>query len=935
MKKIRNIFKTSLFHIFLAALISAVSLNYSLIPAGAQTAPAPSVIADWTILSFLAADNDLEKNAIFDINEMEAAGPAPNVNIIVQLDRPQFGYNDGVNNWGEAVRIKIQKDNDRVKITSPVVMKLGSSVNSGDPKTLADFIEWGVKNYPAQRYMLVLWSHGSGWKTIPYDQMSRAIDSSDKRRTKNIRNKYLSSLSGQPEYYYNSLAVNKSATFARTPSAGGNSSKKIKTGRGFINFDDSDWTRSISYDDTSRSAITLNELSGAIKRGAAAAGLNQGFDIIWFDACLMSMIEVATELEGAAKYMIASEEVTPDFGWNHIKMVNAFNKYYNVPTREMAKLIVNKYIESYRKPVKNNAAPTRDDENEFLPVTMGAIDLSQARGALESINSLVRAASSPVYIPAVKDALAAVQRFDDADYIDFMHFIELLENKILTPEFNKAALELKAKLKNLILLCKTNSPHFKNARGISVYFPMSEYSDQYDSLKFSASCEWKKFIKTFLFPQNSEVLLHLSSAIYNANGDGRLSPDDNFELRAKITNAGSREAKNAKFTLATRAAGIKITNDSFTAASIIPGGETEIKFNAQSAKTLQIGQQVDFEIYYSAGASAAGSVRIALIPFTVRAPFVKTANILFIQGANEADVAAKYADAFKSLQLPFDSWCIVNDGPVCRQLLDKYKNGGVIFRAVSDSSLTNKITRQEVETLQSFLKTGGALCISGQDVGAMIGDSDFYKNYLKCRFDDDSGGTLNLTGADIFSQAGFTLNGDDALNNQLFIDSIVPLTGAVPILKYDNQKVAAVLINDGKYRAMYFAFGLEAVSGVQNRAALIAKAVELLPFKVAGALKALKADAAAEDINKNTAAALNNIELTEKSIIADINNSNYDSTLNLCLDAAKTEPGQRAPFKTTLKSISIMLKAKLIQQQLSEEESEKINSVLSKISEIN
>lgn len=933
MKKIRNIFKTSLFQLFLTALISAISLNYTLVPAGAQTASTPAVIADWTILSFLSADNDLEKNALFDINEMEAAGPAPNINLIIQLDRPQFGYNDGANNFGEAVRIKIQKDNDRVKITSPVVMKLGSSVNSGDPKTLSDFIEWGIKNYPAQRYMLVLWSHGSGWKTIPYDQISRAIDSSDKRKTKNIRNKYLSSLYTQPAHYYNNLAVNKNASFARAISTGENTSKKIKTGRGFINFDDSDWTRSISYDDTSRSSITLNELSGAIKRGAAAAGLNNGFDIIWFDACLMSMIEVACELEGAAKYMVASEEVTPDFGWNHIKMVNAFNKYYNVPTREMAKLIVNKYVEAYRKSSQANTTARNDDENEFLPVTMGAIDLSQTAGTLDAINSLVRAASNPVYIPAVKDALSAVQRFDDADYVDFMHFVELLENKILTPQFNKAALELKAKLKNLILLCKTNSPHFRNARGVSVYFPMSEYSSQYDSLKFSAACDWKKFIKTFLYPQNSEVLIHLSSAIYNANGDGRLSPDDNFELRAKINNAGSREAKNARFTLVTRAAGIKITNDSFTAASINPGAEIEVKFNAQSAKTLQIGQQVDFEIFYSP--AAASNIRIARLTFTVRAPFVKTADILFIQGANEADVAAKYADAFKSLQLPFDSWCIANDGPICRQLLDKYKNGGVIFRAVSDSSLTNKITRQETETFQSFLKTGGALCISGQDVGAMIGDSDFYINYLKCQFGDDSGGSLNLTGADIFSQAGFTLNGDDALNNQLFIDSIVPLTGAVPILKYDNQKVAAVLINDGKYRAMYFAFGLEAVSGVQNRAALIAKAVELLPFKVAGALKALKADAAAEDVNKNTAAALNNIELTEKSIIADINNSNYDSTLNLCLDAAKTEPGQRAPFKTTLKSISIMLKAKLIQQQLSEEEYEKINSVLSKINEIN
>ncbi len=933
MKKFHTFFKSTVFKIFLIMIPAFVPALIMVSAACAQVPSAPAAPAEWTILSFLSADNDLEKNALFDINEMEAAGPGPNVNIVIQLDRPQFGYNDGVNNWGEAVRIKIRKDNDPVKITSPVVMKLGTNVNSGEAKTLSDFIEWGVKNYPAKRYMLVLWSHGSGWKTIPYDQISRAAEAGAKRGVKNIRNKYLSGLAGKPEYYFNSLTDNKNSSFLRTLPAAQTGGKKIKTGRGFINFDDEDWTRSISYDDTSRSAIQLNELSAAIKRGAANAGLAGGFDIIWFDACLMDMIEVAFELEGAAKYMVASEEVTPDFGWNHIKMVNAFNKYFNIPTREMAKMIVNKYVESYRRKAAAAAAETREDENEFLPVTMSALDISQARAAAEAVNALVGAASNPAYIPAVKDALAAVQHFDDADYIDFLHFIELLDNKIIAPEFNQAASALKARLKDLVLLCKTNSPHFRNARGVSVYFPMSEYSPLYDSLKFSSACDWKKLIKTYHYPQNSEVLVYISSAIYNSNGDGRLSPGEKFEFRVKIANTGARAAQNAKFTLVSRDAAIKITANSFTAAAIAPDADCEIKFSASASDALKLGQQAEFDLYYSAGTGA--QVRIARIPFIVRAPFVKSANILFIQGAPEADVAQKYADAFKALSLNFDSWCVVNDGPVCPQLLDKYKNGGVVFRAVSDSSVANKMARAEAEALRAHLQTGGALCISGQDIGPMIGDSDFYKNYLKCRFGEDNGGTVNLESCGTFGSQRFTLNGAEALNNQLFIDDIIPLAGAEPVFKYDNGKAAAVFVNDGKYRALYFAFGLEAVTGTASRASIISKAMELLPFKVANAVSALKADAAADESVKNTDAALNNIELTEKSIIADISNSNYDSALELCAGVSKLEAGERAPFKAALRSVGVMLKARMLQQQLSEEETEKIRSVLNKISELN
>ncbi|OQA81548.1 MAG: Clostripain precursor [bacterium ADurb.Bin243] len=930
MKKIYNFLKSGIFP-FAFLLITAVFLMPAAINSvSAQAQPSPAVLAEWTILSYLSADNDLEKNALFDINEMEAAGPSSNINYIVQLDRPQFGYNDGVNSWGEAVRIKIHQDSDRVKITSPVVMKLGPNVNSGDPKTLSDFIEWGVKAYPAKRYMLVLWSHGSGWKTIPYDQISRSLDSTAGRNVKNVRNAYLAGLSNKPGHYYNSLSDNKNASFARTLSQPAGSAKKIKTGRGFINFDETDWNRSISYDDSSRSSITLNDLGAAIRRGASNAGLNGGFDIIWFDACLMDMVEVAFELEGAAKYMVASQEVTPDFGWNHIKMVNAINKYYNVPSREMAKLIVNKFVESYR--AAKNSPVSRDDENEFLPVTMSALDLSRVAPAAAAITEFAQAASNPVYIPAVKDALQSVQRFDDADYIDFMHFIELLGNKILTSEFADASAALKARLKELVLLSKTNSPNFRNARGVSVYFPMSEYSGQYDSLKFSAECDWKKFIKTFHFPQNSEVLVHISSAIYNSNGDGRLSPDEKFEFRSKITNVGSREAKNAKFTLSVRAAGVKITSDSFTLPSIPAGGEAEVKF-AASSSGLKLGQSVEFELYYSIASAA--SVLIARAPFIVRAPFVKTSNILLVQGAEEIDVRQKYADAFNSLSLKFDVWCIAADGPICNQLLDKYKNGGVVFRAVSDSAVSNKLSRSEVEVLQAYLQKGGALCISGQDVGAMIGDTPFYKNYLKCRFGEDSGGTVNISGLSVFEASSFSLNGPEALNNQLFIDDIIPLAGAEAIMKYDNQKIAAVLVNDAKYRAMYFAFGLEAVTGVANRAAIIARAIELLPFKVTSALGALKADAAASDADKNTDAALNNIELTEKSIINDIGVSNYDSAFELCVSVSKTQAAERAPFVPMLKSIKSMLKAKLVQQQLPEDEYAKINLLISKIDELN
>ncbi len=118
---------------------------------------------EWTFMVYLNADNDLESAGIKDINEMEKIGSGDKINIIVQCDRsPEYDESNG--NWVGARRFYIQKDDDFSKINSKEIANLGESVDMGDPAVLTDFIKWGVKNYPAKKYALVIWNHGSGWK---------------------------------------------------------------------------------------------------------------------------------------------------------------------------------------------------------------------------------------------------------------------------------------------------------------------------------------------------------------------------------------------------------------------------------------------------------------------------------------------------------------------------------------------------------------------------------------------------------------------------------------------------------------------------------------------------------------------------------------------------------------------------------------------------
>ena len=104
----------------------------------------------WTVLVYMAADNNLAEMGRLDINSMESVPQPEGLNLIVQADFPEG-----------AKRFRIQQDNSE-DISSPVLANLGI-IDSANPEVLNSFINWGFNNFPSQRKMLIIWSHGDSW----------------------------------------------------------------------------------------------------------------------------------------------------------------------------------------------------------------------------------------------------------------------------------------------------------------------------------------------------------------------------------------------------------------------------------------------------------------------------------------------------------------------------------------------------------------------------------------------------------------------------------------------------------------------------------------------------------------------------------------------------------------------------------------------------
>ncbi len=195
-------------------LVLAMLLISSLGAVHAQPGP-----ANWTIMHYTAVDNNLEGAAFNDYYEMQSVGSGNGVNIVTQLDRAA-GFEARFGDWTDTRRFfmeyvpaeppvdldgmraavvdwavtqgygtaeeltaqvaqtpdeRIQQlyaaNNLEAQFDQTPVAELGE-VDMGDPQALVDFIEWAVTDYPAEHYMLVIGSHGGGWRGIGPDDGS-------------------------------------------------------------------------------------------------------------------------------------------------------------------------------------------------------------------------------------------------------------------------------------------------------------------------------------------------------------------------------------------------------------------------------------------------------------------------------------------------------------------------------------------------------------------------------------------------------------------------------------------------------------------------------------------------------------------------------------------------------------------------------------------
>jgi hypothetical protein len=123
------------------------------------------------MLAYIAGDNDLSDAGLEDVRELCMVGASPNVHVGVEIDT--YGEHTG------SIRYDITEPDWTGKAHRTVIERLKEK-DSGDPRTLSSFIEWGFGRYRARNHLVVVWNHGTGFrrirKDIGFDDFGSSLD---------------------------------------------------------------------------------------------------------------------------------------------------------------------------------------------------------------------------------------------------------------------------------------------------------------------------------------------------------------------------------------------------------------------------------------------------------------------------------------------------------------------------------------------------------------------------------------------------------------------------------------------------------------------------------------------------------------------------------------------------------------------------------------
>lgn len=430
--------------------------------------------AVWTVMVYLAGDNNLTTECLFALTEMKKAAPGEHINVLAQfdprddylpthrylinrtspdstlfddiIDKAQFDPKTGEVRFEKESKNAIALAKARAHTRQRMDKAIGGEkdlsalpfegepvsddTDTGSPITLYNFLSFCIQEYPADHYIVVLSGHAGGTE--------------------------------------------------------------------------SDY---LLKDESSRGSLTFNEMKQVFQQ--LHEDLNgKPIDIVGMDNCLMSMGEICYEFRDLAQIVVGCESYSPASGWPYRQMLERLRKDFTKrgPKKtelqvEAAKAIVEEYVNYYSSYWVAG-----------MSVTQSALDVRRVVQLREHVDRLASTLEKELKKDcrdngrrSFKDDLVLshweAQSYNGEWFVDLFDFCDCLQQRSSSDEIAKQCRTVKQFIaKEFVLRSCYSGAAYQYSYGVSIYFPWSQVSSRYQNLDFvkdSAGRGWLSFLQTY------------------------------------------------------------------------------------------------------------------------------------------------------------------------------------------------------------------------------------------------------------------------------------------------------------------------------------------------------------------------------------------------------------------------------------------------------
>ncbi|MEC8447158.1 MAG: clostripain-related cysteine peptidase [Candidatus Thermoplasmatota archaeon] len=261
--------------------------------------------------------------------------------------------------------------------------------------------------------------------------------------------------------------------------------------------------------------LELSEIDSALKE-ITNNGENK-LDIVGFDACLMSTIEVVEAVAPYSDIMIGSEILEPGNGWDYSFLQLLVDNPTTTPEQLGAK-IVDTFVAQGQTVAESYA------------LTM--LDMRMAEYTIDSINALAELKDSTSLISdleAIRPNSVHVEPGDSSSAVDLLHLLNSLSEYTTDSKVKMAADRAASNVSAMILKAEFNGDpndiDTTGMTGISILFPNLENEWAKRTKGMSENNQWGELMEDYYDEQEDDLVLFFneSSLIYNTDdfdGDG-------------------------------------------------------------------------------------------------------------------------------------------------------------------------------------------------------------------------------------------------------------------------------------------------------------------------------------------------------------------------------------------------------------------------------